>query len=107
MNTMLATVAERTREIGLRMATGARKRDILFQFVCEAVIVSALGGFAGLYLVLALNKAIKSYGMAMVAFTPTILLIGLSCATLTGILFGFAPARRAACMDPVRALAAH
>ena len=107
MNIMLATVAERTREIGLRMATGARRRDILFQFVCEAVVVSGLGGVVGLVLALALGEAINSFGITVMAFTAPILLIGLSCATLTGLFFGFAPARRAAGMDPVAALAAH
>ena len=107
MNIMLATVAERTREIGLRMATGARRRDILFQFVCEAVVVSGLGGVVGLVLALALGEAINSFGITVMAFTAPILLIGLSCATLTGLFFGFAPARRAARMDPVAALAAH
>ena len=107
MNIMLATVAERTREIGLRMATGARRRDILFQFVCEAVVVSGLGGAVGLVLALALGEAINSFGITVMAFTAPILLIGLSCATLTGLFFGFAPARRAAGMDPVAALAAH
>lgn len=107
MNIMLATVAERTREIGVRMATGARQRDILFQFVCEAVVVSGIGGLVGLSLALALGAAINSFGTTIMAFTVPILLIGLSCATLTGLLFGFAPARRAARMDPVAALAAH
>ncbi len=107
MNIMLATVAERTREIGVRMATGARQRDILFQFVCEAVVVSGIGGLVGLSLALALGAAINAFGTTIMAFTVPILLIGLSCATLTGLLFGFAPARRAARMDPVAALAAH
>ena len=107
MNIMLATVAERTREIGLRMATGARRRDILFQFVCEAVVVSGLGGIVGLLLALVLGEAVNSFGITVMAFTAPILLIGLSCATLTGLFFGFAPARRASRMDPVTALAAH
>ena len=107
MNIMLATVAERTREIGLRMATGARRRDILFQFVCEAVVVSGLGGLVGLFLALGIGEAINLYGITIVVFTPPILLTGLSCATLTGFIFGFAPAKRAARMNPVAALAAH
>ena len=106
MNIMLASVAERTREIGLRMATGARQRDILLQFVCEAVVVSGLGGIVGLALATGLGSVVNSFGITVVAFTPVILLIGLSCATLTGLLFGFAPARRAARLDPVVALAA-
>ena len=107
MNIMLASVAERTREIGLRMATGARRSDILLQFLCEAVLVSGLGGVVGLALAIALGGVINSFGVSVLAFPPTVLLVGLSCATLTGLVFGFAPAKRAANMDPVTALAAH
>ena len=107
MNIMLASVAERTREIGLRMAIGARERDILMQFVCEAAMVAGLGGAVGLIAALGLGALANSFTpMAVVAFTPWILLVGLSCATLTGVIFGFAPARRAAGMDPVAALRA-
>ena len=106
MNIMLATVAERTREIGLRMAIGARRRDILFQFICEAVVVAGLGGLIGLGLALVVGEAVNMVGMTVMAFTAPILLIGMSCATLTGLFFGLAPARRAAGMDPVAALAA-
>ena len=106
MNIMLATVAERTREIGLRMAIGARRRDILFQFICEAIVVAGLGGVIGLGLALVVGEAINMIGATVMAFTAPILLIGLSCATLTGLFFGLAPARRAAGMDPVAALAA-
>ena len=106
MNIMLATVAERTREIGLRMAIGARRRDILFQFLCEAVVVAGLGGLIGLGLALVVGEAVNMVGMTVMAFTAPILLIGMSCATLTGLFFGLAPARRAAGMDPVAALAA-
>ena len=107
MNIMLASVAERTREIGLRMAIGARERDILMQFVCEAAMVAGLGGAVGLIAALGLGALANSFTpMAFVAFTPWILLVGLSCATLTGVIFGFAPARRAAGMDPVAALRA-
>ena len=111
MNIMLASVAERTREIGLRMATGARPSDILLQFICEAVVVAVLGGAVGLIGAVGLGSVANSLmppelGTSIVVFTPWILLIGLSCATLTGVVFGFAPARRAASMDPVAALAA-
>ena len=107
MNIMLATVAERTREIGLRVAVGARQRDIVAQFVVEAVVVSGLGGVAGLLLAIGAGALVSSFEVVEVVFTMPILLIGLSCATLTGLFFGFAPARRAAGMDPVAALAAH
>lgn len=107
MNIMLATVAERTREIGVRMATGARNRDILMQFVCEAVAVCGVGGLAGLVLAVGVGALVSSLDVIEIAFSPPILLIGLSCAVLTGLFFGIAPARRAARMDPVAALAAH
>ena len=106
MNIMLAAVAERTREIGVRMATGARQRDILMQFVCEAIVVSGLGGLFGLLLAIGLGALLSAFTPVQITFTPQIILIGLSCATLTGLLFGFAPARRAARLDPVVALAA-
>ena len=107
MNIMLAAVAERTREIGIRMAVGARQRDILRQFVAEAVVVCGLGGGAGLLLALLLGEAFNSLEMEVSAvWTAPILLVGLSCATLTGLMFGYAPARRAARLDPVEALAA-
>ena len=106
MNIMLATVAERSREIGVRMATGGRQRDILMQFTCEAVAVSALGGLIGLLLAVGLGSLVNSIEGVQIVFTAPILLIGLSCATLTGLLFGFAPARMAARLDPVVALAA-
>ncbi|WP_446830971.1 ABC transporter permease [Candidatus Foliamicus sp.] len=109
MNIMLASVAERTREIGLRMATGARPRDIWLQFVCEAVAVCGLGGLAGLALAAGLgsvaNNVAANFETAVVAFSPWILMVGFSFATLTGLVFGAAPARRAASMDPVAALA--
>lgn len=106
MNIMLASVAERTREIGVRMATGARQRDILMQFVCEAIVVSGLGGLTGLMLALAVGALLSSFDQFQVVFTLPILLVGLSCSLLTGLLFGFAPARRAARLDPVAAIAA-
>ena len=107
MNIMLAAVAERTREIGIRKAAGARQRDILLQFVAEAVVVCGLGGGVGLLLALLLGEAFNSLEMEVSAvWTAPILLVGFACATLTGLVFGYAPARRAARLDPVAALAA-
>jgi macrolide transport system ATP-binding/permease protein len=93
------------------MATGARPRYILLQFICEAVMVAGLGGAVGLIGAVGLGAVANSLTpteieTSIVVFTPWILLIGLSSATLTGVIFGFAPARRAAGMDPVAALAA-
>ena len=104
MNIMLVSVAERTREIGIRMATGARQRDILQQFLLEAVVVSGIGGVIGVLGGVAVGLAIRAFGTAT-AFTlgPTLLAFG--CAAVTGLVFGYFPARKAARLDPVVALA--
>jgi macrolide transport system ATP-binding/permease protein len=104
MNIMLVSVTERTREIGIRMATGARTRDILQQFLTEAVVVSALGGIIGVLAGLGAAALIGSLGMP-VAYTLAPVAIAFTCAVATGLVFGFAPAMKAARLDPVVALA--
>jgi macrolide transport system ATP-binding/permease protein len=104
MNIMLVSVTERTREIGIRMATGARQRDILQQFLSEAVVVSAIGGVVGILGGVATGYIIRAFGNA-VAFTPGPMILAFCCAAATGLIFGFAPARKAARLDPVVALA--
>jgi macrolide transport system ATP-binding/permease protein len=104
MNIMLVSVTERTREIGIRMATGARQRDILQQFLSEAVAVSAIGGIVGIAGGIATGLIIRSFGTPA-AFTPTPMILAFCCAAATGLIFGFAPARKAAKLDPVVALA--
>jgi macrolide transport system ATP-binding/permease protein len=103
MNIMLVSVTERTREIGIRMATGARMRDILEQFLTEATVVSGLGGVIGIVCGLAVGGAIAAFGMP-VHFSVLPLLLAFGCAAATGIAFGFAPALKAARLDPVVAL---
>ncbi|MDR2306509.1 MAG: MacB family efflux pump subunit [Paucimonas sp.] len=103
MNIMLMTVRERTREIGIRMATGARQRDILRQFLSEAVLLSMLGGVTGIVLALCIGGGLLLAGIS-VAFTPAAILGAFTCAVLTGVVFGFMPARKAARLDPVKAL---
>lgn len=105
MNIMLVSVTERTREIGIRMATGARKRNIMQQFLIEALVVSALGGVIGVVLGLGTAMLVGYIGMP-VAYSFTPIIMAFSCAFLTGLLFGFLPARKAASLDPVAALAA-
>ena len=104
MNIMLVSVAERTREIGIRMAIGAQEADILIQFLIEAVVLSLLGGIAGLVLsfgvVLGLSKVI---GWPM-TIEPKALALALGTSTAIGVVFGFFPARRAARLDPIQAL---
>ncbi len=104
MNIMLASVNERTREIGVRMAVGARRRDILVQFLLEAVIVSLFGGVTGVVLGVLGAFAIASFG----GWTTIVPLYGVVLALLVsivvGVVFGVGPARRAAALDPIEAL---
>ncbi|MBY0533326.1 MAG: MacB family efflux pump subunit [Xanthobacteraceae bacterium] len=103
MNIMLVSVTERTREIGVRMATGARMGNILLQFNTEALVVCGIGGFAGVLLGIAVALVVQSFGVAIL-LSPLPAILAFSCAFLTGLLFGYLPARKAAQMDPVVAL---
>lgn len=104
MNIMLVNVTERTREIGIRMATGARRRHILQQFLTEALVVSAMGGVIGVVFGVATAAIIGSFGTP-IQFSLTPIVLAFGCAFLTGLIFGFLPARKAAHLDPVQALA--
>ncbi len=105
MNIMLVSVTERTREIGIRMATGARMRDILQQFLGEALLVSGLGGLIGIGVGLGAAALMGMFGW-QIEFSVGPVAIAFGCAFLTGLIFGFMPARKAARLDPVAALAA-
>lgn len=106
MNIMLVSVVERTREIGIRIAVGARQSDILQQFLIEAVMVSLLGGLLGIGLALLIGALfsllVESFQMRFSLFS---ILMAFGCSSLIGILFGYLPARNAARLDPVEALA--
>ncbi|WP_263263476.1 MacB family efflux pump subunit [Pseudomonas sp. RIT-PI-S] len=104
MNVMLMTVRERTREIGIRVAVGARQRDILRQFLTEASLLSLVGGVTGVILALGVGIGLHLAGVT-VAFTAAAAVGAFACALLTGLVFGFMPARQAARLDPVAALA--
>ncbi len=103
MNIMLVSVTERTREIGIRMATGARTRNILQQFLIEALVVSSMGGAIGVIIGLGVAAIIQAFGTPVeFALAPVLLAFG--CAFGTGLVFGYLPARKAAYLDPVVAL---
>ncbi|MGG4773529.1 ATP-binding cassette domain-containing protein [Alcaligenaceae bacterium 429] len=104
MNVMLMSVKERTREIGIRMATGARQRDILRQFLTESMVLTVSGGMTGIALAALLGIGLALVGMDMV-FSVSAIVGAFGCAVITGLVFGFMPARTAARMDPVVALA--
>jgi macrolide transport system ATP-binding/permease protein len=104
MNIMLVSVTERTREIGIRMATGARMRNILQQFLTEALVVSLLGGVIGVAIGLGAAAVIGSFGTP-VQYSPGPVLLAFGCAFATGLVFGYMPARKAARVDPIVALA--
>ena len=104
MNIMLGSGTERTREIGVRMATGARRSDIMVQFNTEALVVGGLGGVLGVLIGLGVSLGLGGTGMS-IAITPEPAILAFSCALATGLVFGYLPARKAARMDPVAALA--
>lgn len=105
MNIMLVSVTERTREIGVRMAVGARASDIMQQFLIEAVLVCLTGGIIGVLLALVpgILLAQTTSNFAMI-YSPFSIVAAFVCSSLIGVLFGFFPARRAAMMDPIHAL---
>jgi putative ABC transport system permease protein len=104
MNIMLVSVTERTREIGIRMAIGAREGNILTQFLVEAVVLSLLGGLAGAAAGVGAIAALQAVLEWHMALPPLALTISVAVSALTGVLFGFFPALRAARLDPIEAL---
>jgi putative ABC transport system permease protein len=104
MNIMLVTVTERTKEIGIRKAIGAKERSILLQFLLEAIIISGLGGLLGVVLGVGGAYALSRFTQFATLVTPLSILLSLSFSGMIGVFFGFYPARRAASMDPVEAL---
>jgi putative ABC transport system permease protein len=104
MNIMLVSVTERTREIGLRMAVGARRRDILLQFLVEAVVLSGIGGIIGILLGAGAAQVLSGIMAWPVLVSPVYILIALVFSGVIGIFFGFYPAWRAAKLDPIEAL---
>jgi putative ABC transport system permease protein len=104
MNIMLASVMERIREIGVRMATGARKRDIVFQFLSEATFISISGGLLGIILGIALSKIIMQATDILTIVSPISIFVSFGVSVAVGIIFGYMPAKRASEQDPVESL---
>jgi putative ABC transport system permease protein len=104
MNIMLVSVTERTREIGLRLAIGALEREVLLQFLIEAVMLSSLGGLTGIALATGASIALSSLMGIPYLFDPTINLLSFMFSAAIGVIFGFFPARRAAGLNPIDAL---
>jgi putative ABC transport system permease protein len=104
MNIMLVTVTERTREIGVRKAIGAKNRDILLQFLIEAIILSCLGGIIGVTIGISAAQMIEKWTQFVTVAKLSSILLALSFSAAVGIFFGYYPARRAAQLDPIESL---
>lgn len=104
MNIMLVSVTERTREIGIRLAIGALEREVLLQFLIEALMLGCLGGVLGVLLAVVASKGLASMMGVPFLFNPGINLLAFTVSALTGVIFGYFPARRAAKLDPIEAV---
>jgi putative ABC transport system permease protein len=104
MNIMLVSVTERTREIGIRMAVGARRKDILLQFLVEAVVMAATGGCIGILLGIGSSEILNDWAQWPTHISPTIIAVAFFFSGAVGVVFGFYPARKAANLDPIDAL---
>ncbi len=104
MNIMLVSVTERTREIGIRLAIGALERDVMLQFLVEAVVLSSLGGIIGIVLALSASVVIASLVQMPLVLNPGIMLLAFIFSAIVGVIFGYFPARKAARKDPIEAL---
>ncbi len=104
MNIMLVSVTERTREIGIRMAVGARSRDIMLQFLVEAVVMAATGGIIGIFLGIGSSELLKTWAQWPTLIDPAVVAVAFLFSGAVGVFFGFYPAKKAASLDPIDAL---
>jgi len=104
MNIMIVSVTERTREIGIRMAVGARRRDILRQFLIEALVITVLGGLTGVALGIMISFSVSYFGAWETIVTPSSVLLAFFFSVFVGLIFGIYPARKASLMKPIEAL---
>ncbi|MNZ82725.1 putative ABC transporter permease YknZ [compost metagenome] len=104
MNIMLVSVTERTREIGLRLAIGALEREVLLQFLIEAVVLAALGGLVGIVLATVASMVLAGVMGVPYVFNVGVNLLSFVFSAVIGVVFGYFPARRAARLDPIEAL---
>ena len=106
MNIMLAVVTERTMEIGVRKSLGARRRDILNQFLVESAVLSGAGGFIGVAVAWIVAIIVRNTTSVPMSVPPSAILIGVALSCIVGLFFGIYPAQRAAKLDPIEALRA-
>ncbi|MDP3291047.1 MAG: FtsX-like permease family protein, partial [Sulfuricurvum sp.] len=104
MNIMLVSVTERTREIGIRLAIGALEREVLLQFLVEAIVLSSLGGLIGVILAVGVGIGVSLFFDLPLVFNTSIVIIAFLFSTLVGVVFGYFPARKAARLNPIDAL---
>jgi putative ABC transport system permease protein len=104
MNIMLVSVTERTREIGIRMAVGARSKDIMLQFLVEAVVMAATGGIIGIFLGIGSSELLKTWAQWPTLIDPAVVAVAFLFSGAVGVFFGFYPAKKAAGLDPIDAL---
>jgi len=104
MNIMFATVMERIKEIGIRLALGAKKADIIAQFLSEAILISVSGGLIGVLLGIILSKLITKFADILTIVSPGAVIIAFGVSAVIGVIFGFSPAKRAADRDPIESL---